>query len=115
MANDRIAIRCKYCGEGYTIAKYYPGNLYLLHDVHLSLGEWLAYHINERLEKEWKVYGGDLECEAGFEFVTEDSSTATGMMYYPKDSMWSGQPVFNPAPHFKLTQKEIDDAVVEEL
>ncbi len=88
--------------------------MYVLRETSSGLNEWLTQHVNERLEKGWKVYSGDLECETGFEFVTEDSSTATGMMYYPKDSLiWNCQPAYNPAPHFKPTQKEIDGGVTE--
>jgi hypothetical protein len=83
MANDRIWIRCKLCGNGIPITKYYPSMT--LGELNVSaarLHEWLEIHLRER---DSSLGGPDLEGNPGLEFCTDDPDTATGQLFCGKD------------------------------
>lgn len=90
MANDAIWIRCKLCGKGFLVTKYYPScDISQLDTSESSLQNWLSEHLAERQDKDWKIGGNDLEKESGFEFTTDDPETATGQLYTEDGPLWS--------------------------
>lgn len=64
MANDRIWIVCKKCGNGHLWLKYYPSNSYVWESSeHNKNPEWGAQHIKEC----WGWYETNLNGAPGFE------------------------------------------------
>lgn len=118
MANDIIFLRCRYCGAGLPLAKYYPsGNLGDLHRVTWDhgdevplgnlLADFLAWHLQERDNARWKT-GIDLEAEPGIEWVTEDPNSSTGQMYLGDERRPYWARAFPPTPLEQ--QQALDDA-----
>ena len=45
MANDRVYLRCRTCGEAYMLAKWYPGDGFTPKATgYDSLGDWIETH-----------------------------------------------------------------------
>ena len=74
MANDRIFISCKHCGEQMTLAKYYP-----------TIGHGIWHHesldafIKKHMECSPAFGGMDLGGDVCFELSTESEPTEDGV------------------------------------
>jgi len=78
MANDRVFIVCKSCGDVALLLKFYPGKL-AEWDNKTPLVEWLDGHgkHHPRLQE------GDLAGDPGFELFTESDDAKYDLYYKP--------------------------------
>lgn len=65
MANDKIFIKCKHCGEHTTLFKYYPSNYGLFHPDWVDAFAEKHFHCSPHFGKM------DLEGDVCFELVVE--------------------------------------------
>jgi hypothetical protein len=68
MANDRIYLTCKTCGERKMLVKYYPS---LSGSLGTNLEEWLYEHLHHG------NFGMFLDGDPGFTLITESDPTFT--------------------------------------
>jgi len=71
MANDRIYLRCKGCGNQYLLLKYYPCNSYIWRPEEIQ--EWMDQHIADCNE----LGMGDLGGNPCFDLITESDDNWT--------------------------------------
>ena len=71
MANDRLYVRCEFCGEFRFLGKFYPAHLGISLDDMATLREFMELH----LECNPRYGGPDLGKAPGFGFYTEQMRT----------------------------------------